>query len=213
MEALKNAFGGKVLDIKDVLAALPGFRRYLSDYQTGLGNTTLTPLALGWHFGDFHLSPSFSVLLPGTYHRDSYASPSQNYFTFMPALGLTWLPKWGLEANLVLMYDFPTANLSPLVPIQNYYQSGQAFHADYCVDYVVKPYLRLGAAGYYYQQTTPDVADGETIGNHGRVFGIGPAIQFNLSQNLSVQLVNQWEMAAMNLTEGYRVWCNVKYGF
>jgi hypothetical protein len=131
----------------------------------------------------------------------------------MPAPGLNWLPKWGLEANLVLMYDFPTANPSPLVPIKNYYQSGQAFHFDYCVDYMVKPYLRVGVAGYYYQQTTPDVADGETIGNHGRVFGIGPAVQLNLSPALTVQLVNQWEIAALNLTEGYRGWLNAKYGF
>jgi hypothetical protein len=46
------------------------------------------------------------------------------------------------------------------------------------------------------------MADGQTIGNHGRVFGIGPAVQLNLSQNLSVQLVNQWAMAALNLAEG-----------
>ncbi|MDP1761369.1 MAG: transporter, partial [Deltaproteobacteria bacterium] len=154
-------------------------QRYTNDYQTGLGNSTLTPIALGWHFGDFHLAPSFNVIIPGTYHRDSSASPSQKFFTFMPALGLTWLPKWGLEANLMLMYDIPTINSSPLFPVPNSYQSGQGLHFDYCLDYAVKPNLRLGAAGYYYQQMTPDIADGQNIGNHAREFAIGPAIQYN----------------------------------
>ena len=90
-------------------------QRYTDDYQTGLGNSTLTPIALGWHFGDLHLAPSFNIIIPGTYHRDSSASPSQNFFTFMPTLGVSWLPKCGLEANLVLMYDLTTVNSQSVV--------------------------------------------------------------------------------------------------
>lgn len=211
--ALKAVFGN-IIRVADLLR---GFGRklqhYTDDYQTGLGNSILTPIALGWHFGDFHLAPSFNVIIPGTYHRDSSASPSQNFFTFMPALGLTWLPKCGLEANLVLMYDLTTTNPSPLFPVPNSYLSGQGLHFDYCLDYVVRSDLRFGAAGYYYQQMTPDIANGKDIGNHARVFGIGPAIQYNPTKNLTLQLTNQWEMAALNTTEGYRVWFNVRYGF
>ena len=139
LAALKNIFGNAIR-LGDLVRAFgKQMQRYTDDYQTGLGNSTLTPIALGWHFGEFHVAPSFNVIIPGTYHRDSSASPSQNFFTFMPALGLTWLPKWGLEANLVLMYDIPTINSSPLFPVQNSYQSGQGIHFDYCVDYVIKP--------------------------------------------------------------------------
>jgi hypothetical protein len=211
--ALKRIYGDAVR-LGDLVRAFgKQMQRYTNDYQTGLGNSTLTPIALGWHFGEFHVAPSFNIILPGTYHRDSSASPSQNFFTFMPALGLSWLPKWGLEANLVLMYDIPTVNTSPLFPVQNTYQSGQGVHFDYCLDYVLRPDLRLGAAGYYYQQMTPDIADGHNIGNHARVFAIGPAIQYNPTKALTLQVVNQWEMASMNTTEGYRVWFNVRYGF
>ena len=211
--ALKRIYGDAVR-LGDLVRAFGRqMQRYSNDYQTGLGNSTLTPIALGWHFGEFHLAPSFNVIIPGTYHRDSSASPSQNFFTFMPSLGLSWLPKWGLEANLVLMYDIPTINSSPLFPVQNSYQSGQGLHFDYCLDYALRPDLRLGAAGYYYQQMTPDIADGHNIGNHARVFGIGPAIQYNPTKALTLQVTNQWEMAAMNTTEGYRVWFNVRYGF
>lgn len=211
--AFKRIYGDAVR-LGDLVRAFGRrMQHYTDDYQTGLGNSTLTPIALGWHFGEFHVAPSFNVIIPGTYHRDSSASPSQNFFTFMPALGVSWLPKWGLEANLVLMYDIPTINSSPLFPVQNSYQSGQGLHFDYCLDYVFRPYLRLGAAGYYYQQMTPDIADGYNIGNHARVFAIGPAIQFNPTKALTLQVTNQWEMAAMNTTEGYRVWFNVRYGF
>ena len=211
--ALKRIYGDAVR-LGDLVRAFGRqMQRYSNDYQTGLGNSTLTPIALGWHLGDFHLAPSFNVIIPGTYHRDSSASPSQNFFTFMPSLGVSWLPKWGLEANLVLMYDIPTINTSPLFPVQNTYQSGQGIHFDYCLDYAIRPDLRLGAAGYYYQQMTPDIADGYNIGNHARVFAIGPAIQYNPTKALTLQVVNQWEMAAMNTTEGYRVWFNVRYGF
>lgn len=73
--------------------------------------------------------------------------------------------------------------------------------------------MRLGAAGYYYQQTASDVRDGQDISFHGRIFGIGPAVQLNLSKKLAFQLIDQWEMATMHLPEGYRVWLNVQYGF
>ena len=209
--AFKRIYGDAVR-LGDVVRAFgKRMARYTDDYQTGLGNSTLTPIALGYHFGDFHLAPSFNIIIPGTYHRDSSASPSQNFFTFMPSLGLTWLPKCGFEANLVLMYDLTTINPSPLFPVPNSYLSGQGLHFDYCLDYALRPDLRLGAAGYYYQQMTPDIADGFNIGNHARVFAIGPAIQYNPTKALTLQVTNQWEMAAMNTTEGYRVWFNIRY--
>ncbi len=211
-DQIRNLLGA-VIRVKDLVKLLPNLRRFLSDYQTGLGNSTISPLILSWHLGEFHVTPSFNILLPGTYHSSSLASPSQNYFTFMPAVNLSWISKSGLEANLALMYDFPTNNADPFPPAKASYQSGQAVHFDYCVDYAVKPFLRLGVAGYYYQQTTGDALDGKDIGFHGRVFGIGPAIQLNLSKKLAFQLINQWEMATLHLPEGYRVWFNVQYGF
>jgi hypothetical protein len=211
-DQIRNVIGA-VPRVNDLVRLLPNLRRFLSDYQTGLGNSAISPLILGWHLGEFHVAPSFNILLPGTYHRMSLASPSQNYFTFMPAVSLSWISKCGLEGNLALMYDFPTTNPDPFPPSKESYQSGQAFHCDYCLNYAVKPFLRLGAAGYYYQQTTSDVRDDKDIGFHGRVFGLGPAIQLNLSEKLAFQLVNQWEMATLHLPEGYRVWFNVQYGF
>ena len=184
----------------------------ISDYQFGVGNIAFNPFILAWHFKEFHITTGFDFIFPGTYDRNNIASPSQNYFTFQPVLGLAWLPKWGLGVNVKLMYDIPTRNNDPLPPFQNYYDSGQAFHFDYCIDYAVRPDLRIGAAGFYYVQTTADKADGRTLGNHGRQFAIGPGIKYDYKK-WSFLFITNFEMATINRPEGTRFWWRVWYAF
>jgi hypothetical protein len=183
----------------------------VSDYQFGLGNTSIDPLLLGWHLGDYHITFGFDIDFPGTYHRTFLATPSQNYFTFRPVLGLAWLPKSGFGANIKMMYDFPTKNDSPIMAL-NEYQSGQAFHFDYCVDYAIRKDLRIGAAGFYYVQTTADSVDGVKIGNHARQFALGPAIKYDY-QRFSFLFIPQFEMATLNRPEGIRYWARIWYAF
>jgi len=183
----------------------------VSDYQFGMGNISIDPLLLGWHLGDYHVTFGFDIDFPGSYNRKDIASPSQNYFTFRPVLGLAWLPKWGFGANIKLMYDFPTKNDSPILA-KNEYHSGQAFHFDYCVDYAVLKNLRVGAAGFYYVQTTGDTVDGRNIGNHARQFALGPAVKYDY-QRWSFMFIPQFEMATLNRPEGVRYWARVWYAF
>jgi hypothetical protein len=185
-----------------------------SDYRFGLGNVCFDPCILGWHFGDYHITFGFDIIFPGTYDSDDAASPSQNYFTFEPAVALGWLPKSGFGVTAKFMYDFPTVNNDPIkfTGARDHYHSGQAFHFDYCVDYAVRPNLRIGAAGYYYVQTTADTVDGREIGYHGREFAIGPAIKYDVGR-LTLCLINQFEMAAINRPEGIRNWFRIWYAF
>lgn len=184
------------------------------DQRFGFANTAFDPVILGWHFDDFHVTGAFEIQFPGTYDRNNPASPSRNYFTFQPILGLAYMPKWGLGLNIKMMYDIPTRNNDPLVitGARDYYHSGQAFHFDYCVDYAVLPELRIGAAGYYYTQTTGDVRDGIDVGFHGRSFAIGPAIKYDWNK-FSFCAITQFEMATINRPEGIRTWLRVWYAF
>jgi hypothetical protein len=189
----------------------------LSDYQFGVGNISIDPLLLGWHFGDYHVTFGFDIDFPGTYSRNKLGSPSQNYFTFRPVLGLAWMPRSGplagFGANIKMMYDFPTNNTDPIFILANdHYHSGQAFHFDYCVDYAVLPNLRIGAAGFYYVQTTADTADGVKIGAHARQFALGPAIKYDY-QRWSFMFIPQFEMATLHRPEGQRYWARVWYAF
>jgi hypothetical protein len=186
-----------------------------NDQQFGFANTAFDPIILGWHFGDFHVTAAFEVQFPGSYNRNNPASPSRNYFTFQPILAFAYMPKWGLGINIKMMYDFATRNNSPLVitGAQNSYLSGQSFHFDYCVDYAVLPNLRIGAAGYYYTQTTGDVKDGKNIGFHGRGFAIGPGIKYDITKKFSLALISQFELATINRPEGIRNWVRMWYCF
>ena len=180
----------------------------------GLANTAFDPFILGWHFDDFHVTTALEILFPGTYNRFNPASPSRHYFTFQSILALGYMPKWGLGVNIKMMYDLPTINYDPLAVTgaQNSYQSGQAFHFDYCVDYEILPKLRLGATGYYYWQTTPDYRDGARIGHFGREFAIGPGIKYDFKK-LCLAVTSQFELAAINRPEGIRNWVRLWYAF
>lgn len=184
------------------------------DRRFGLANTAFDPVILGWHFDDFHVTAAFEIQFPGTYNRFNPASPSRNYFTFQPILAFAYMPKWGLGINVKMMYDIPTRNNDPLVitGARNYYQSGQAFHFDYCLDYAVLPNLRVGAAGYYYTQITGDEVDGQKIGFHGRSFAIGPAIKYDWNR-FTFCVISQFEMATINRPEGNRNWVRIWYAF
>ena len=196
------------------LAPLP-----VSDYQFGVGNISIDPLLLGWHFqGQYHITFGFDIDFPGTYGPTRLASPSQNYFTFRPVLGLAWMPTQGplagFGANIKMMYVIPTINYNPIQALgsHDYYKSGQAFHFDYCLDYAVMKNLRLGVAGFYYVQTTADYQDGRNVGNHGRQFAIGPAIKYDY-QRWSFMFIPEFEMATLNRPEGERFWFRVWYAF
>jgi hypothetical protein len=185
-----------------------------NNWDFGFANTAFDPIILAWHFGDFHVTGAFEILFPGNYDRNNPASPSRNYFTFQPILGLSYMPKWGLGLNIKMMYDIPTRNNAPLTitGARDYYHSGQAFHFDYCVDYEVLPKLRIGAAGYYYWQTTGDSVDNVNVGFHGRSFAIGPAIKYDWGR-FSFCVINQFEMATINRPEGVRNWFRIWYAF
>jgi hypothetical protein len=186
----------------------------VDDQRFGFGNTAFDPIILAWHFGEFHVTSAFETQFPGSYNPNNPASASRNYFTFEPILAFAWLPKCGMEFNIKMMYDFPTRNNNPLTitGAKDSYQSGQAFHFDYCIDYAVRPNLRLGVAGYYYTQTTGDIVDGTDIGFHGREFALGPAIKYDYGR-FSFCVINQFELAAINRPEGVRNWVRVWYAF
>jgi hypothetical protein len=69
-------------------------------------------------------------------------------------------------------------------------------------------------AGYAYWQITDDEFDGTEIENdRGQVFAIGPAVRYDLQQNLCFEGRYVWEMEAQNRPEGNAFWLKVVYGF
>lgn len=180
------------------------------DHRTGIGDIIVDPFILGWHGKNWHIATGVDFFMPtGTYNKDRLANTGRNYWTFEPIIAGTWQTDFGLEASAKLMYDFNTTNT------ESHYLSGQEFHVDYGISQKIWD-LNLGAAGYFYQQTTNDEQDGQKVsfnnGNKGRVFGVGPAIKYNL-KNMSFSLKYIFETAVQNRPEGGNLWFKFIYAF
>jgi len=177
------------------------------DDRFGLGDIIVDPIILGWHTKNFHVTAGLDIYIPtGSYNQDRLANTGRNYWTFEPVLGLTYLSDGGFEISAKFMYDYNTEN------DDTNYQSGQEFHVDYAVGYHIGKEWIVGLNGYYYQQVTEDERDGNDAGNKGRVFALGPAVQYNY-KNMSFTAKWQPEFEARNKPEGNKFWFNFVYAF
>jgi hypothetical protein len=152
---------------------------------------------LGWHRKDglLHAQAALDTFIPvGMYDGRNFVNVGKNVWTFIPNFSVTaFSPFWDrkLEANIKLMYDFDTTNddfvISPaiaakignpaLAGIRTHNSPGNAFHTDFALDYQIYEKLRVGLAGYFYQQTTDDKTGFGTVKNDKtRVFAIGPHV-------------------------------------
>jgi hypothetical protein len=166
----------------------------------GLGDITLNPLIIGWHFPpDWHLVFGLDINLP-TGKYDQYnptESLSANYYSFEPALAFTYLNSSGFEVSAKLMYNFKTKN------DDTDYQSGDEFHMDYLIGQHFGPWA-VGLGGYYLQQTGDDEFNGQKVGPDGRrgqVFAFGPAVKYDYQ---GMSFIGTWdhETSAENRFEG-----------
>ena len=167
----------------------------------------IDPFILGWHSKNFHVTTGIDIYIPvGSYNQDRLANTGRNYWTFEPIVAFTYLSDGGFEISAKFMYDFNTENDDTKV------QSGQEFHVDYAVGYHIGKEWIVGLNGYYYQQVTEDEQNGNDVGNKGRVFAIGPAVQYNY-KNMSFTAKWQPEFEARNKPEGNKFWFNFVYAF
>ncbi len=189
----------------------------------GIGDAYVSPLILGWHWPKAHLIAGLDVIMPtGQYDENNYMKTlGNNHWTFEPAVAGTAILPAGFMANAKLMYDFHTKNPDfmaaaddDLVMRKHDYQTGQAFHADYCVDYGLLQNLRLGIAGFYLKSTTEDKFDDTNQpDSKEQLFAIGPAISYAPMERLNLSFKWLAEAAARNHTEGNNLWFKLVYSF
>jgi hypothetical protein len=187
----------------------------VTDKKTGLKDTIIAPVALGWHFSkNLHAIAAMDINIPtGRYNSSDLANTGNGYWMFMPLFAVTYRADSGFEAGVKLMYDFNTTN-----PETGYY-SGQTFHADYLVGWNFGP-LAVGANGYYLKQFEKDrMRNPATIpgvegfdGNKAQAFAYGPAVCYNY-KNMFFKAKAQWETSVENRPEGTRFWLNFIYAF
>ncbi len=178
--------------------------------DAGLGDITIDPIILGWHFGkNFHLTTGLDIGVPtGKYDRNNSVNVGRNYFEFEPVAAFTYLHDCGFEASIKLMYDFNMKNDS------TDYRSGQELHFDYLIGQHYCNWM-FGVGGQFYQQTTDDEFPGQASdfdGNRGQAFSIGPAIQYQY-KNMFFGLKYQHDVVSENRPEAQKIWFRFTYAF
>ena len=155
----------------------------------GLGDITIDPIIIGWHFPpDWHITVGLDINLPtGKYSStDPTDSIGANYYSFEPIFAFTYLNQGGFEVSAKLMYNIKTENND------TNYQSGDEFHMDYLIGQHFGPWA-VGLGGYYLKQTEDDKQNGQTVdpdGNRGQVFAFGPAVKYDYK---GMSFIGTWD--------------------
>lgn len=189
----------------------------LQDTRESMGDTTISPIVL-WDMGKhLTLAAAVEITVPtGEYSPDSLANTSTNFYTYKPLFSFTWLPTQRTEVSMKTTYSFNRENKD------TDYRSGQIFHFDYSVSYLLTDNLRLGLNGYYLKQTTDDKQYGRTVqfagqdvddGVRGQVFAIGPALHLTFLKYASAEIRWAKEYDVENRPEGEMLWAKVSIPF
>lgn len=186
-------------------------------HRWGLGNITINPMILAWHFGDWHFVTGVDINLPapGWDKGNVVNGLGTGYWNAQPIFGFTYLNKSGFEVGAKFMYDYNWRNW------QTGYKTGQEFHFDTAVAQKFKNGLLLGVAGYAWWQITEDKARGTDPRNafgylddsdKARIFALGPMVRYDY-KNMYFLLKAYREFEVKGTFSGDFYWFKWFYAF
>lgn len=150
---------------------------------SGVGDVSVSPLILQWnHERQSRRVFSHRLALPVTvptasYDHASALSIGRGHWRVNPYWAFTVMPTTRWEVSARLMYLWNGAREASERTGRPEEQAGQAFHANYAASYEARPWLRLGAAGYVLQQSTPHREAGRPVADsRERILSVGPGI-------------------------------------
>ncbi|MBC8207099.1 MAG: transporter [Kiritimatiellales bacterium] len=206
-------FGGKwgmnmILPVVQIDSDIPA----APDNGTGFGDLVVGPF-LQWDpiMGDngpifMHRIELAFILPTGKYAPNRALNPGSNFVSFNPYWAATYFFSPKLTASTRVHYLWNAKNTDPNTPgALHDTQAGQAFHANFAVNYEVIPKkLRLGLNGYALKQITASKVDGNKVAGKEQVFAIGPGALFSFSQDTHLFFNAYFESGAEYRPEGER---------
>jgi hypothetical protein len=142
----------------------------------------------------------------GEYDVDDAANIGRNYWTVAPVIAPTYISDTGFEISAKLQYliNFENSDTD--------YTTGHEFICDYTVGQHLGNWM-FGLNGMLYLQATDDELSGNDISNSkGKVFSIGPAIQYNY-KNMFFNAKVQFDTNVENRPKGEKFWFKFMYAF
>ena len=195
----------------------------------GLGDLTIVPLFVAFQvpYTNLHilLSPFEFTAPTGRYDRNDPIGNNTglNYWSYRPALTMTYVNQTGQELNINIGTSFNTQNQA------THYKSGDEVYFTYAAQQYLTPQFAVGVTGYYYKQFTDDRQDGVVVntnpnvfpfdplnggpGNRGEAFAIGPVLTFEANERLSLQAHWDHDLFTYNRPQHDQVWLRGVFRF
>ncbi|MBJ6802251.1 SphA family protein [Geomonas propionica] len=220
----KGLFGGNflvhsiipILSVEaNVTAQTPGGPVSVNGHDGGLGDIYFG-VGMAWHTKTWHWLTVLDVITPtGAFDPAKPINAGNNAFIIEPVVAVTGLFDNGVEASAKLMYSYHTKNSDYIEAGTGLrgYQTGQAVHMDYMLNYAVTPSLKLGVTGWIWQGLQDDKIGGvRRPDTRDREFSMGPAVRY---QNGKFGLVGKYviPVTAENRIEANQTWIDLVYSF
>ncbi|TSK06018.1 MAG: phenol degradation protein meta [Geobacter sp.] len=220
----KGLFGGNflahsiipILSVEaNVTAQTPGGAVSVNGHDGGLGDVYFG-VGMAWHTKTWHWLTVLDVITPtGAFDATKPVNAGNNAFIIEPVFAVTGLFENGIEASAKLMYSYHTKNSDYVEAGTGLrgYQTGQAVHMDYMLNYAVTPSLKLGVTGWVWQGLEDDKIGGvKRPDTRDREFSMGPAARY---QNGKFALLGKYviPVSAENRIEANQTWIDLIYSF
>ncbi len=193
----------------------PGGTVSAEGHDGGLGDIYFGA-GMAWHTPTWHWLTVLDVITPtGQYDPKRPINAGNNAFIIEPVFAVTGLFQNGLEVSAKFMYSIPMKNndfVEAGTGLRGY-QTGQAFHMDYMVNYAVTKDLKMGVTGWFWQGVQNDKIGGvRRDDTKDQEFSIGPAIRY---QSGKFSMVGKYvvPVTATNRIEADQLWIDLIYSF
>lgn len=180
-------------------------------HDGGLGDTYFG-VGMAWHSPIWHWLTVLDVITPtGHFDPNKPVNTGNNAFIIEPVFAFTGLFPNGIEASAKIMYSYHTKNDDWGNGVG--YQTGQAIHADYMLNYAVTDRLKLGVTGWFWRGLENDQVGGKDLpDSKDREFSIGPAFRYQ-DGRFGILAKYVMPISTRNRIEANQTWVDIVYSF
>lgn len=184
----------------------------------GITDMYFQPVTLGWHWDRADIMVGYGFIAPtGRYEPGSTTNIGSGYWGNMPSVGVTfYLTKnKGTQLSVYQIYEFHTKKRgSDVTP-------GQTYNMEWGFGQILplakdeSKLLQLGVIGYVQAQTTDDSnSTSQFVGDHYRIYAIGPQVTFIMPKNrFSMLFRYEPEFSAQKRAQGHTLVFSAAYTF